>query len=146
MVLMILWNILQQTSLWDMYSRYFYTWRSENTLKGVQRPHAVSTQWGHMDVCITVWTGCPSNSCWHNMSYQKMTNIEISIILAERDIQSLDILWHLMKYVMIMFCKLSLYISLLKWHFKVVHVSRVKLMACHILIDKPNQVHKHNHQ
>ena len=80
--LMIIWNILQQTSLWDMYSRYLYTWRSEDTLKGVQRPHAVSTQWGHMDVCIAVWTGCPSNPCWHNMSYQKMTNTEISIILA----------------------------------------------------------------
>ena len=25
-------------------------------------------------------------------------------------------------------------------------VSIVKLMVCHILIDKPNQVHKHNHQ
>ena len=51
-----------------------------------------------------------------------------------------------MKYVMIMFCKQSLYIYLLKWHCKVVHVSIVKLMICHILIDKPNQVHKHNHQ
>ena len=54
---MILWNILQQNRLWDMYSMYLYIdLRSKDTLKGVQRPHAVSTQWGHMDVCITVWT------------------------------------------------------------------------------------------
>ena len=58
---MILFNILQQTNLWDMYSRYLYTWRSEDTMKRVQRPHAVSTQWGHMDVCITAWT---SNGSW----------------------------------------------------------------------------------
>ena len=55
---MILWNILQQTSLWDMYSRYLYTWKSGDNPKGVQRPHAVSTQWGHMDVCIIALDPC----------------------------------------------------------------------------------------
>ena len=33
-----LWNILQQTNLWDMYSMYLYTWRSEDTLKRAQIP------------------------------------------------------------------------------------------------------------
>ena len=51
-----------------------------------------------------------------------------------------------MKYVMITFCKKLFYIYFLKGHCKVVHVSIVKLMAYPILIDKLNQVHKHNHQ
>ena len=47
--LLILLNILQQTKLWDMFSRYLYSWRSEER---VQWPHAVSTQWAHMGVCL----------------------------------------------------------------------------------------------
>ena len=84
MVLMILWNILQQTSLWDMYSRYLYTWRSEDTLKGVKRPHAVSTQWGHhMDVCRALQYEQGVHQIHVDiMSYQKKLNIEMSIILA----------------------------------------------------------------
>ena len=57
LVLMILWNILQQNNLWDMYvcQRYLYTWRSVETQKRherLQRPHVVSTQW----MCITART------------------------------------------------------------------------------------------
>ena len=69
--------------------------RSEDTLKGVQRPHAVSTQWGHMDVCIIVWTGCPSNSCWHNMSYQKNDKYRNTNYIG---IERYSILGHIMTF------------------------------------------------